>query len=138
MRIMEEKLEHCNIFISQKRNLQSSGRHGVYFVPKEANAMLDVIAENDTQSLELWPWTGMSSDDAMSRFCFSGIAAHHTRRVDADGNLYVTDFSWLEGLEVRTSLESVITNTYTPTHCRYEPDLSDTVLPHISMKMLSL
>ena len=70
--------------------------------------MLDVIAENDTQSLELWPWTEMSSDDAMSRFCFSGIAAHHTRRVESradEGITYVTDFSWLEGLEVRTSLE---------------------------------
>ena len=82
----------------------------VYFdSPKEANAMLDVIAENDTQSLELWPWTEMSSDDAMSRFCFSGIAAHHTRRVDADeGIMYVTDFSWLEGLEVRISLEKIL------------------------------
>ena len=91
----------------------------VYFdSPKEANAMLDVIAENDTQSLELWPWTEMSSDDAMSRFCFSGIAAHHTRRVESradEGIMYVTDFSWLEGLEVRTSLVN-ITNTYTRTH----------------------
>jgi hypothetical protein len=71
----------------------------------EANEMLDVIAENDTKTLELWPWDEMSSDDAMSRFCFSGLAAHRTRRIDDGELVYETDFDWLHGLDVRAGFE---------------------------------
>lgn len=47
-------------------------------------------------------WSEMTSDEAISRFVASGIAAHTLVR---KGGVLQSDFSWLAGLEVRPGYE---------------------------------
>jgi len=50
----------------------------------------------------------MDSDDQTARWAFVGLAAHTLIPVlgkDADGAVYWSDFTWMEGLEVREGFE---------------------------------
>jgi len=74
----------------------------------EGKRLLGLVIEDDLSPLTLTTWDEMSSNDAMSRFAFSGLVAHHTHRVadlDSDGIVYVNDFSWLAPLAVRPGFE---------------------------------
>ena len=69
-------------------------------------------SKTDLNPLHLVDWDEMTSDFAIKRFAFAGVAAHTTEKTRTPGDMvhgepivYKSDFSFLEPLNVRSGFE---------------------------------
>jgi len=85
---------------------------------EHAKRILESSSKTDLLPLKLMDWDDMTSDFAISRWAFAGIAAHQIRAVNATDSLngrsiaFVNDWSWMHELEVRPGFERYGAATY--------------------------
>lgn len=75
---------------------------------ENATRVLETAVSHDLTPLKLVDWKEMTSDFAMTRWCFAGLAAHNTVRVaplDSDGIVFKNDYDWMHRLDVRPGFE---------------------------------
>jgi hypothetical protein len=93
------------------------------WIPSTTGEALHLSSHIDLTALKLTDWDEMTSDFAIQRWCFSGLAAHVTKKVSAhtgdrpwangstdggdhDSEVYfMNDWDWMSGFEVRSGFE---------------------------------
>ena len=75
----------------------------------QARMVLEAAGSVDLEPLKLVAWDEMTSDFAITRWAFAGLGAHRLVRVpdstNTSASYFVSDWTWLAGLEVRPGFE---------------------------------